>query len=122
MRGWTLGPLGAVILVFLLGGCAYFMIVRGGGDSDEELIRAYYRDQGASDELAAEIEVGECNYTGQDYRSTSVFLCPLTVLGNDVPGACFAIDDEDGKVEAGPRQMASIVGCRPVMVDVSLRP
>lgn len=122
MRGWTLGPLGAVILVFLLGGGAYFMILRGGSDSDEELIRAYYRDQGASDELVNEIEVGECNYTGQEYRSTSVFLCPLTVLDQDVPGACFAIDDAGGKVEAGPRQMASIEGCRPVIVDVSLTP
>lgn len=122
MRGWTLGPLGAVILVFLLGGCAYFMLVQGGGESDEELIRAYYRDQGASDELANEIEVGECVPTGQDYRSTIVFRCPLTVLGRDVPGACFAIDDEDGKVEAGPRQVALIEGCRPVIVDVSLRP
>ncbi len=122
MRGWTLGPLGAVILVFLLGGCAYFMLVQGGGESDEELIRAYYREQGASDELANEIEVGECAYTSQDYRATPVFLCPLTVLGREVPGACFAIDDEGGEVEAGPRQMASITGCRPVIVDVSLTP
>lgn len=122
MRGWTLGPLGAVILVFLVGGCAYFMLVQRGGESDEELIRAYYRDQGASDELANEIEVGECNYTGQDYHSTSVFLCPLTVLDREVPGACFAIDDVGGKVEAGPRQMASIGGCRPVVVDVTLEP
>ena len=122
MRGWTLGPIGAVILVFLLGGCAYFMIVQRGGESDEELIRAYYRDLGASDELANEIEVGECALTGQDYRSTAVFLCPLTVLGRNVPGACFAIDDEGGEVEAGPSQIAPIAGCRRVVIDVSLTP
>ena len=122
MRGWTLGPLGAVILVFLLGGCAYLLIVRGGGKSDEELIRAYYRDQGASEEPANQIEVGECEYSGQDYRSIPVLRCPVTVLGRNVPGACFAIDDESDEVEAGPRQVASIEGCRPVIVDVSLTP
>jgi hypothetical protein len=114
MRGWTIGPVAAVVIVLVVGACAYIVLARGGEESDEDLIRAYHREQGKSRALADEIDVGECRFSGDEYRSTPIFRCPLTFRGETLLDACYAIDDDAGKVRAGPQELTSVRGCRPI--------
>jgi hypothetical protein len=109
----------AVLTVLAIAGVVVFAIVRRGGTSDEDAIRAWFQSPaggGAPADLARSIHVGGCLMTGAVSKSQDVLRCPITT---DAPtpslGTCFVI--VDGKAIRGGWQLAGVDSCNALRYD-----
>ena len=116
-RGVTLGWLGAIIVVVLLGGCALVFVGTGGPPSDTKAVRGWLRAQGAPKRFADRVSVqSPCPpYEPENVANPPFDLVRCAFRGIDLR-ACFTIDD-DGHANRGGWQLASIGGCRAVRYD-----
>jgi hypothetical protein len=81
LRGYTLGWLGAIIVVVTVATVIVVGILRGGGASDEQAVRAWFQSPAggsASKSLVAAIHVGTCSPADATNQSDPVFKCPIT--------------------------------------------
>jgi hypothetical protein len=111
LRNWDLAPIGAVLVVVVLGGLTYLWFVTAGPPGNETLIRRYYaspRGGGVPKEVVRRIRVGSCQATGQSVGDTLIFTCVLELDGETSQG-CFALAED--KIVAGSAQLGEEVGC-----------
>jgi hypothetical protein len=111
LRKWDLTPIGAVLVVILLGGLTYLWFVTAGPPSTETLVRRYYaspRGGGVPKDVVRRINVTTCQATGQSVGDNLIFTCALTLDGETVQG-CFALSED--KVVAGSAELGEEVGC-----------
>lgn len=122
LRKWNLAPLGAVLVVVLLGAGAVAFIATGGGPSVEKQIQRYFSSTaggGARAEQARLIEVNGCHPTYNKVRDEFVDECSLVFRGEGYTG-CFLWNDEGDHIVLGSRQLASLVpGCDRLFWDAS---
>jgi hypothetical protein len=110
LREYDLTPIGAVIVVALLGaGVVVLIFVSGGSGGDEAAVRAYYRDAGAPADLVERIEVAECALHNADRSGRPVYRCAIAIDAES-HAPCFVFDEED-RIVAGGRELAAIYGC-----------
>jgi hypothetical protein len=111
LRNWDLAPIGAVLVVIVLGGLTYLWFVTAGPESNETLIRNYYaspRGGAVPKDVVLRIRVGTCQATGDSVGGDLVFICPLTLDGQTVQG-CFALGADE--IVSGSAQLGEEFGC-----------
>jgi hypothetical protein len=112
--------LAGVLIVLAVAGVVFLvLLVRGGGPSDEEAVRAWFQTPaggGAPADLTRSIHVGVCLMTGAVSQSKDVLRCTITT---DAPtanlGTCFVI--VDGKAVRGGWQLAAFDSCNALRFD-----
>jgi hypothetical protein len=111
LRKWNLAPLGAVLVVVVLGAGFLTMVATGGEPDPEELIRKYFASPaggGASPEQARRISVSNCVGTGRTAYGEVEYRCTV-VFGDKSYTACFAWNSK--RVVAGSRELVSPPRC-----------
>jgi hypothetical protein len=117
LRKWTLAPLGAVLVVFLVGAGAVATLATGGEPSSETLVRKYFSSRaggGATSEQARRIEVPECRLTTRIVRNEFVSECTVIWSSRRYRG-CFVFNDD--RVVIGSRELGGTPGCPRLLWD-----
>lgn len=109
-----------VILVFVLGVLPVLWISRGGSQSDEQAVRAWFRSSAggaASQAVASAIHVAGCRFTDYSTRAGAVQTCEITT---DAPTThtlhtCFVFSGDE--VVRGGWQLAGVAPCNALRFD-----
>jgi len=111
LRKWDLAPLGAVLVVCVLGALAFVFIATGGSPGNEALVRNYFaspRGGGAPRAEVKLIRLGACQPTNNSVEDNIVFMCPVTYRGKTYQ-PCFAWSGH--RIVAGSRELGGEYGC-----------
>ena len=118
LRKYSLGWLGAIIVVVAVTVALVAIFARGSGPSDEQAVRAWFETPAggnAPHALVSAIHVAPCTFAGA-VGSSTVLSCPLsTDAPNPTLRTCFVISG--GKVLRGGWQLAAVDSCDALRFD-----
>ena len=110
----------SVLIVLGVGALAVALLVRGGGQSDEQAVRAWFQSSpggGAPSNVVSSIHVGACSSTTAFVSSGDLVRCELTTDAPTTPTlhTCFVFSG-DRVVRAG-WQLARLDACNALRFD-----
>jgi hypothetical protein len=109
-----------VILVLVLGALPVLWLARGGSQSDEQAVRAWFQSAAggrASAVVASAIHVGGCQFTEYSTPAGAVQTCEITTEAPTTPSirTCFVFSGDT--VVSGGWQLAKVAPCNALRFD-----